>query len=133
VAQAGVVEGVVAVGDCVLVADAHGQPVAAVLLDLEGHATGLVALLLERGLEQSEVVVVALGGLDEVFCDHGDAVVLELGAELEVHLGVEDAGVLCGLLQDQAERLDLCPDLGLLALEVLLDLLLDGGDCLLDL
>lgn len=61
VAEVGVVEGVVAGGDGVFVACAHSQPVAGVFLDLEGHAAGTVALLLQGGLHQPEVVVIALG------------------------------------------------------------------------
>jgi hypothetical protein len=133
VSEVGVVEGVAAGGDGVFVAGSYCQPVAGVLLDAEGHAAGPVALLLEGRLEQAEVVVVSLGGLDEGVADHGDAGVLELGTELEVDLAVEDGGVVGCLLQDLQEAVDLSPDLALLGLQVLLHLGLDGVNRLLDL
>lgn len=76
VAEVGVVECVVAGRDRVFVARANGQPVARVFVDLEGHLAGSVAFLLQRGLQQTEVVVVAFGGFYGVFADYADAGVL---------------------------------------------------------
>lgn len=112
-AEGGVVECVVAVGYCIFIADAHSQPVAAVLLDLECHFARFVAFVLEGGFQQAEVVVVAFRGLDEVVLDYCYAIVLELLTELELCLGVEDAWILCCFLQDFAESLNLCSYFGL--------------------
>lgn len=133
VSQVGVVEGVVAGRDRILVAGAHCQPVAGIFLDLEGHLARLVALLLQRGLQEAEVVVVALSGLDDGLRDHSDPCMLQLGAKLEVHLGIEDRGVIGRLLQLLEEGIELGPNLGLLALESLLDFGLNGLNCMLDL
>lgn len=76
VAEVRVVECVVAGRDRVFVAGANGQPVARVFVDLEGHLAGTVSFLLQGGLQQTEVIVVALGGFYGVFADYADTGVL---------------------------------------------------------
>lgn len=58
---------------------------------------------------------------------------LELGTKLEVHLTIEDRGMVGSLLQLLEEGIKLGPNLSLLALESLLHLGLNGVDCMLDL
>jgi hypothetical protein len=133
VSQIGVIECIVAGGDRIFVAGANCQPVTRVLLDLEGNLTRLVALLLQGRLQETEVIVIPLGGLDDSFRNHCDSCMLQLGAKLEFRLTIEDRGMIGGLLQFFEEGIKLSPNLSLLALESLLHLGLDGVNCMLDL
>ena len=79
------------------------------------------------------MIVIAFGGFYGGIADYADSGVLELCAELEVYLSVEDGGVVSCLLECFEEAVDFCAYVGFLGLEVLLDLGLDGVDCALDL
>jgi hypothetical protein len=66
------------------------------------------------------MVVVSLGGFDDFIADEADSGVLELATELEVDLVVKNGGIVSCFLQRLEETVELCPNLGLLDLEVLL-------------
>jgi hypothetical protein len=116
--QGRVVEGEVACCYCVLIANTHSQPVAAVLFDLKSHLARSVALLVEGGLHQTEVIVVTFSRFYYSVAHHCNPCVLELTAELEVDLGLEKIRVLGSLLKDFPKGLNLRSYLGLLDLEI---------------
>ena len=60
------------------------------------------------------MVVISFVRFDHIVTHHGNPVVLQLLAELEISFGVENAGVLGSLLKNLAESLDLSSDFGLL-------------------
>lgn len=110
VTKIGVVEGVVACCDRVLVAGSDCKPVARIFLDLESYPARTVAFFLEGRLKQTEVVVVAFSRLDEGVADYSDAGMLKLRAKLEVDLAVKNGGIVCGLLQNLQKSIDFCPN-----------------------
>lgn len=57
----------------------------------------------------------------------------ELTTELEVDFPIEDGRIVSSLLQGLQEAIDFSADVCFLGLEILLDLALDGVDCMLDL
>ena len=128
-----VVEGIVAIGHSIFITHTNCQPITAILLDLKCHLAWLIAFLLQRWLEETKVVVIALGWFDEMVGHYWDAAVLELGTELEIGLWIENTWVLCCFLQYFTKSFNLCPNFGLFSFKIFLYFLLYSSDSLFNL
>jgi hypothetical protein len=128
VSQSRIVELIVVLLNCVLVADSNSQPVAGVLVNPECHCAAFVSSFLKWRFEQTEMIVVSLGGFNDFVWDDVDSIVLELSTELEVKLWVKDARVICHFLERLYINLKLLFDLFRFFLQIALDFLLNTGN-----
>lgn len=131
--QRRVVESIVTIGNNVLVAHSHSQPVIAILFYLKCHFTCSVPFLLQWRLQKTKVVIVSFSWFYQIIRNQRYTIMLHFTTELEVYLTIKQARILRCFLQYFTKRFNLSPNFCLFCFQIFLHFLLNSRNRLLNL